>query len=117
MIQIEFQIIKLSEEIKSLQDIIMNTELSLGITNSRKNEYMFPNFSIYGDNRLCMLFFAGTYKLKRYFTRRGFNRRVEQLKRSLIRNFSDLEPTVAMWMKRNKPNVLNVQEMKIEKTE
>lgn len=117
LIQIEFQIIKLSEEIKSLQDIIMNTELSLGITNSRKNEYMFPNFSIYGDNRLCMLFFAGTYKLKRYFTRRGFNRRVEQLKRSLIRNFSDLEPTVAMWMKLNKPNILNVQEMKIEKTE
>lgn len=117
LIQITFQIIALSEEIKSIQDIVWNENLSMDIVNSRKNDCMFPNFSIYGDNRLCRFIFAGTYKLKRYFTRRGFNRRVEQFKRSLIRNFSDLEPTVAMWMKRNKPNILNVQEMKIEKTE
>ena len=95
----------------------MDIELSVDIGNSRKNDYMYPNFSRYGTNRIHWNFFGGCYKLKRYFTRRGFNRRVEQLKRSLIRNFSDLEPTVAMWMKRNKPNILNVKEMKIEETE
>lgn len=95
----------------------MNVELDVDIMASRKNDYIFPNFSKYGDKRIYRSFFAGDYKLKRYFTRRGFNRRVEQLKRSLIRNFSDLEPTVAMWMKLNRPNILNVQEMKIEKTE
>lgn len=116
-IQITFQVIELSEEIKSLQDITMDIELSVDIGNSRKNDYMYPNFSRYGTNRIHWNFFGGCYKLKRYFTRRGFNRRVEQLKRSLIRNFSDLEPTVAMWMKRNKPNILNVKEMKIEETE
>ena len=117
LMEISFQIIELSEEINSLQDIITNVELDVDIMASKKNDVLYPYFGSWGNHRWCWILFINGYKLKCYFTRRGFNRRVEQLKRSLIRNFSDLEPTVAMWMKLNKPNVLNVQEMKIEKTE
>ena len=43
--------------------------------------------------------------------------KVQKQKKKTVLVTSDLEPTVAMWMKRNKPNILNVHEMKIEKTE
>lgn len=116
ILPIKFQIIKLRGEIKSLQDILYDRDVTLDIIPSRKNEYLFPYFGRWGNHRWYRALFAKSYKLKRSFTRRGFNRSVEKLKKSLIRNVSDLEPIVDVWMKMHKPDILNVQEMKIEET-
>lgn len=74
---------------------------------------------------ICQIFFPnipmdshrGSYHLKRFFTRRGLRRSAKKLEAIMTRDFADVQPFIENWLKIQNPDILNLNEMKIEKTE
>ncbi len=112
--QIHLQILEIKSDNNFTKGTHITREMKLNIMNSKKNLLLSPSFSIYGMRK--PKFAKPSYMLKRFFTRRGYRKRIDQLKNDLIKDFTNIQPIINKWLEIQNPNIIDLTQMEIKKT-
>lgn len=78
--------------------------------------YLYPGCAFHSKNWWYNRYFVKSfyYRLKFFITRLGFKIRVKQLKRRLIKDFSNVQSIIDRCLAQRRPKVINFQKQKVE---
>lgn len=112
--QVTLQILELKSDHKYIISTQIPFQMMLKITYNKKNLLLNPSFCSYGMKipRLA----KPSYMLKRFFTRFGYKKRIDQLKKDLIKDFTNIQPIINKWLDIQIPNIIDLNQMVIKET-
>ena len=114
---IDMKLFDISPNISIPQNISINNDLWQQIKWVEEPFYLYPGCSKHNQNWWYYRYFVWNfcYRLKFFITRIGFKFRVRQLKKQLIRDFTNVQSIVDICLAERKPDTINFQEQKIIK--
>lgn len=100
---------------QDIKNYTINLDLLCKIWCRSKVDHLYPKYVAHGRS-----FWSGFYKiffnLKRFRTRKGFEKRASQLQAIVVKFFADVNPAIKKWFEIHNPDILNLKDMSYEKT-